>query len=104
MPEPKPTGDYADRMIEPDGWPDIDEDTLYKRSSSLTEPLRQVHGLLSSWQTKRNEIFGDPGIVVRWCIRCCRWRCRQEHREHVRAPGSPCEGHHLVQPRGRRSR
>ena len=40
MTEPRPTGEYADRMIEPDGWPDIDEDALYDRADSLREPLR----------------------------------------------------------------
>ncbi len=49
-------------MIEPDGWPDIDEDNLYGRSGALMEPLRQLDAALKSWQSKSNELFGDPGL------------------------------------------
>ena len=39
---PKPTGKYADRMLEPGGWPDIDETLLQERSARLTADLRTL--------------------------------------------------------------
>jgi hypothetical protein len=32
----KPTGEYADEMLEPDGWVEVDEQSLHDRAISPT--------------------------------------------------------------------
>lgn len=55
----KPTGENVDRMIEPAGWPEINEDTLYNRAESLRGTLRDVTDVLKTWQDDQARIFGD---------------------------------------------
>ena len=57
----KPTGGYADRMLSPGGWPDVDEQAWYDRAQQYTQVLRQVTGVLETCQRQRAEIF-EGGI------------------------------------------
>ncbi|OBI21802.1 hypothetical protein A5714_06885 [Mycobacterium sp. E2462] len=56
----KPAGEFAEQMLEPGGWPEIDEDLLYDRAQAYTQVLRQVTGVLETCQQQRTELFdGD---------------------------------------------
>lgn len=57
----KPTGGYAEQMLEPGGWPEINEAALYDRAQEYTEVLRQVTDILESCQHQQGEIF-DGGV------------------------------------------
>src|SRR3984957_5803855 len=57
----KPTGGYADRMLDPGGWPDVDEQAFYDRAQQYTQVLRQVTDVLGTCQHQQVEIF-DGGI------------------------------------------
>jgi hypothetical protein len=54
----KPTGEYADQMLEPDGWVEVDEQSLHDRAQVLTTTLRQVTSALEGFQHEETEIFG----------------------------------------------
>src|SRR3546814_7450089 len=53
---PKPTGKYADRMLEPGGWPGIDEMVLHDRSAELTAKLQALTHVLEDWLHEQTEI------------------------------------------------
>jgi hypothetical protein len=57
----KPTGGYAEPMLDPGGWPDVDEQVFYDRALQYTQVLHRVAGVLSTCQRQRAEIF-DGGI------------------------------------------
>ena len=57
----KPTGGYAQHMIDPDGWPEIDEDTFHHRAQQYTLALRQITEALRTCQDQQAEIF-DGGV------------------------------------------
>ncbi len=57
----RPTGDHADRMLEPGGWPDADEDVLYDRARRFDEVLREVTHVLETSREQRTQVF-DGGI------------------------------------------
>ncbi|WP_293319522.1 secretion protein EspK [Mycobacterium sp.] len=57
----KPTGGYAEPMIDPGGWPDVDEQIFYDRAQQYTRVLHQLTGVLETCQHQRAEIF-DGGI------------------------------------------
>lgn len=57
----KPSGGYAEQMIDPGGWPDVDEQACYERAQQYTQVLRQVTDVLEACQSQRSEIF-DTGI------------------------------------------
>lgn len=57
----RPAGGYADRMLEPGAWPEVDEGALYDRAQDYTRVLRQVTEVLESCQHQRSEVF-DGGI------------------------------------------
>jgi len=57
----KPTGEYAEQMLDPGGWPDVDEQAFYDRAQQYTQVLRQVTDVLETCQHQQAEIF-DGGI------------------------------------------
>jgi hypothetical protein len=57
----KPTGEYAEQMLDPGGWPDVDEQALYDRAQQYTQVLRQVTDVLETCRHQQAEIF-DGGI------------------------------------------
>ncbi|OBA71730.1 hypothetical protein A5641_10285 [Mycobacterium sp. 1554424.7] len=48
-------------MLDPGGWPEVDEDALHDRAHEYTQALRQVTEVLETCQRQRGEIF-DGGI------------------------------------------
>ena len=52
----KPEGKYADRMINPDGWPAIDEQAFLSRSQELIGVLQKVDRGMESWLQEKTEI------------------------------------------------
>ena len=57
----KPTGEYAEQMLDPGGWPDVDEQAFYDRAQQYMQVLRQVTDVLETCQHQQAEIF-DGGI------------------------------------------
>jgi hypothetical protein len=57
----RPTGGYAEEMLDPGGWPEVDEDTFYDRAQEFTQVLRQVTEVLETCQQQQGQIF-DGGI------------------------------------------
>lgn len=57
----KPTGGYAEQMLDPGGWPDVDEQVFYDRAQQYTQVLRQVTDVMEATRYQRAEIF-DAGI------------------------------------------
>ncbi|BDN81280.1 MULTISPECIES: hypothetical protein [Mycobacterium] len=55
----RPTGGYFDQLLEPGGWPEIDEDAFYERAQEFTQVLRQVTEVLESCQQRRTQVFDD---------------------------------------------
>src|SRR3984957_18941902 len=57
----KPTGGYAERMLDPGGWTAADEQVCYDRAQEYTQILLQVTDVLATTSYQRTEIF-DGGI------------------------------------------
>lgn len=57
----RPTGGFAERMLDSDGWPDVDEDTFFTRAQQYTTVLRQATDVLEAWGRQRAQIF-DGGV------------------------------------------
>jgi hypothetical protein len=57
----KPTGGYVEQMLDPGGWPDVDEQAFYDRAQQYTQVLRQATDVLGTCQHQQAEIF-DGGI------------------------------------------
>ncbi|ORW87513.1 hypothetical protein AWB92_24120 [Mycobacterium sp. IEC1808] len=57
----RPTGEYAEQMLEPDGWPAVDEDAYFDRAQEYTRVLRQVTDVLENCRHQQGEIF-DGGV------------------------------------------
>lgn len=55
----RPTGGYFDQLLEPGGWPEVDEDAFYERAQEFTQVLRQVTEVLESCQQRRTQVFDD---------------------------------------------
>lgn len=53
----KPTGGYVEKMLDPGGWPDVDEQVFYDRAQQYTQVLRQVTDVLETTQYQQAEIF-----------------------------------------------
>ena len=53
----KPTGRYAEQMLAPGGWPELNEGALYDRADEYTEVLRRVTEILESCRHQQSEIF-----------------------------------------------
>jgi hypothetical protein len=57
----KPTGGYVEQMLDPGGWPDVDEQAFYDRAQQYTQVLRQATDVLGTCQHQQAEIF-DGGV------------------------------------------
>jgi hypothetical protein len=57
----KPTGGYVEQMLDPGGWPDVDEQAFYDRAQQYTQVLRQATDVLGTCRHQQAEIF-DGGI------------------------------------------
>ena len=57
----RPTGGYAEQMLDPGGWPEVDEDVFYDRAQQYTKVLQQITEVLGSCQHQQAEIF-DGGV------------------------------------------
>ncbi|MEM6108287.1 secretion protein EspK [Mycobacterium sp. 050272] len=53
----KPTGGYAEQMLVPGGWPDVDEQAYYDRAQEYLQVLRQVTDVLEACQSQRTALF-----------------------------------------------
>ncbi|WAC93298.1 coiled-coil domain-containing protein [Mycobacterium sp. Aquia_213] len=53
----KPTGQYAERMLEPNGWPQVDEGSLHDRAQEYTRVLSDITEVLQACQHQQIEIF-----------------------------------------------
>jgi hypothetical protein len=58
---PRPTGEYVEQMLAPNGWPGVDEDAYYDRAQRYTQVLRRVSDVLDSCLRERGEVF-DGGV------------------------------------------
>ena len=57
----KPLGGYAEQMLAPDAWPELDEDTYHDRALQYTEVLRKLTEVLETCQHEQSDIF-DGGF------------------------------------------
>jgi hypothetical protein len=57
----RPTGGYAEQMLDPGGWPEVDEDAYYGRAREYTQVLRQVTEILETCRHQQGEVFFDGG-------------------------------------------
>ncbi|MHA7652231.1 secretion protein EspK [Mycobacterium sp. ML4] len=53
----KPVGCYAEKMLDPDAWPEADEDIFFDRAHEWTKVLRQVTEVLDASRYQQAEIF-----------------------------------------------
>ncbi|WP_205875420.1 WXG100-like domain-containing protein [Mycobacterium camsae] len=58
---PKPFGGHAEQMLEPDAWPEADEDVLFDRAHAWTRILHQVDEVLGANRRHRAEMFECDG-------------------------------------------
>ena len=52
----KPPGKYAEQMLSPDGWPDVDEQAFLQRAKALTNVLRQMSQQHELWLHEKADI------------------------------------------------
>lgn len=52
----RPTGKYADQMLDPGGWPDTDEQQLLERSRKLTALLTDLTRVHETWLHEQTDI------------------------------------------------
>src|SRR5262249_51467145 len=57
----RPTGEYAGQMLDPNAWPDVDEEAYFDRAQEYTQVLRQVTEVLEACQHEQSEMF-DGGV------------------------------------------
>lgn len=53
----RPTGGFAEGMLDGGGWPDVAEDAFYDRAQQYAQVLRQVTDVLDTLRQQRSEIF-----------------------------------------------
>nr|VTP00784.1 ESX-1 secretion-associated protein EspK [Mycobacterium kansasii] len=53
----KPTGEYAELMLDPDGWPEADEDTFYDRAQQYSQTLQKITNILDKCREQRLHVF-----------------------------------------------
>ncbi|MEE6138069.1 secretion protein EspK [Mycobacterium sp. 050128] len=53
----KPTGRYAEQMLGPNGWPQVDEDTFYDRAREFTRVMSEVTAVLEACRHEQISIF-----------------------------------------------
>ncbi|SPM38339.1 hypothetical protein MNAB215_516 [Mycobacterium numidiamassiliense] len=57
----RPTGDYAEQMLAPEGWPEAGEDANYERAERYMHVLRQVADVSDHCRREQLDIF-DGGV------------------------------------------
>ncbi|CQD17193.1 ESX-1 secretion-associated protein EspK [Mycobacterium lentiflavum] len=57
----KPTGQYAEQMLGPNGWPQVDEDTFYDRAREYTRVMSEITAVLEACQHEQISIF-ETGV------------------------------------------
>ncbi|MEZ0350519.1 secretion protein EspK [Mycobacterium sp. pR1184] len=57
----RPTGRYAEQMLAPNGWPQVDEDALYDRAREYTGVMSGVTAVLEACQHEQISIF-ETGV------------------------------------------
>ncbi|WP_442931635.1 secretion protein EspK [Mycobacterium sp. 050128] len=55
----KPTGGFAEAMLDGGGWPDVAEDAFYDRAEQYMQVLRQVTEVLDTFRRQQGEIFAS---------------------------------------------
>lgn len=55
----KPTGGFAEAMLDGGGWPDVAEDAFYDRAQQYLQVLRQVTEVLDTFRRQQGEIFAS---------------------------------------------
>ncbi|BCI92533.1 hypothetical protein NIIDMKKI_77390 [Mycobacterium kansasii] len=58
---PRPIGEYAGQMLEPNGWPESDEDTFYDRAQQYNRVLHQFTDVMDACRHQQVEVF-DGGV------------------------------------------
>ncbi|QUR66523.1 hypothetical protein [Mycobacterium spongiae] len=53
----RPLGPYAEEMLEPGGWPEVDEDELFERAQQFTEVRAQLVDVHSTCRQQMSQIF-----------------------------------------------
>ncbi|WP_420714626.1 secretion protein EspK [Mycobacterium sp. Aquia_213] len=53
----RPTGGFAEGMLDAGGWPDVAEDAFYNRAQQYMQVLRQVTEVLDTFRQQQGEIF-----------------------------------------------
>ncbi|SOX55003.1 secretion protein EspK, partial [Mycobacterium ahvazicum] len=57
----RPTGQYAEQMLAPNGWPQVDEDALYDRARQYTRVMSDITGVLEACRHEQISIF-ETGV------------------------------------------
>lgn len=57
----RPTGEYAEQMLDPGGWPDANEDTFYDRAKEFNQVLWKITDVLETTQYQKGLVF-DSGV------------------------------------------
>ncbi|AKN15722.1 secretion protein EspK [Mycobacterium haemophilum DSM 44634] len=57
----KPTGEYAEQMLNPGGWPDANEDIFYDRAQEFNQVLWKVTDVLETTRYQKGLVF-DTGV------------------------------------------
>ncbi|ULP40943.1 secretion protein EspK [Mycobacterium lentiflavum] len=55
----RPTGGFAEGMLDGGGWPDVAEDAFYDRARQYMQVLRQVTDVLDTFRQQQGEIFAS---------------------------------------------
>ncbi|KAA1251746.1 hypothetical protein F0Q45_02435 [Mycobacterium simiae] len=64
----RPAGSHAEQMLEPDGWPELDEGSLYERAHDYTRDLQDVTEVLVTCKYQQAEVFDGSawsGVAAR---------------------------------------
>ncbi|RFZ05499.1 ESX-1 secretion-associated protein EspK [Mycobacterium marinum] len=55
----RPAGRYSGPMLDPDGWPEADEDAFYDQARKYRQTLHEVTGVLETCREQRVRVFED---------------------------------------------
>ncbi len=55
----RPTGKYSGPMLDPDGWPQADEDTFYDQAQKYHQTLHEVTRVLETCREQRVRVFEE---------------------------------------------
>jgi hypothetical protein len=53
----RPTAEYAEQMLDPGGWPEVDENALYDRAEEYAQVLREVNGVFANCRRAQLNTF-----------------------------------------------